>query len=202
MTADGSVSAWIDQLKAGNADAAQQLWERYFDRLVRLARRQLQAAPRRIADEEDVALSVIDSLCRAAEQGKFPHLSDRDDLWHLLVTLTQRKATDLKRREGAEKRGGGRVRPASGLAGDDTTDDSPLAGVAGREPDPEFAVQVAEECERLLDQLGDQELRQIALAKLAGDTNEEIAARLDYALATVERRLRLIRTIWEERRPP
>ena len=46
---------------------------------------------RRAADEEDVALSAFDSFCRGAEQGRFPQLDGRDDLWHLLVVITVRK---------------------------------------------------------------------------------------------------------------
>ena len=57
---------------------------------------------------------------------------------------------------------------------------------------------MAEECRRLLDKLGDDQLRDIAVYKMEGYTNEEIAARLDCALTTVERRLRRIRKTWED----
>ena len=66
----------------------------------------------------------------------------------------------------------------------------------GNEPTPEFAAQVAEEYERLLNFLDDDQ-RAIAVAKLEGLTNPEIAARLDRSLRTVERKLQLIRGIWE-----
>ena len=55
MVSSGSVTLWIDRLQAGDPDAAQQLWERYFRRLVGLARHKLQGRPRAAADEEDVA---------------------------------------------------------------------------------------------------------------------------------------------------
>ena len=44
---DGSVTRWIGDLVAGDAagSAAQKLWERYFDRLVHLARDRLRAGP-------------------------------------------------------------------------------------------------------------------------------------------------------------
>jgi len=61
------------------------LWERYFRRLVGLARKKLRAAPRRAADEEDVALSAFDSFCRGAKLDRFPQLHDRLDVWQLLV---------------------------------------------------------------------------------------------------------------------
>src|SRR4051794_14182513 len=89
----GSVTLWVDGLKGGAANAAAQpLWERYFDRLVHLARAGLRRNARGPADEEDVALSAFDSFCRGAAEGRFPRLEGRDDLWRLLVTITARKA--------------------------------------------------------------------------------------------------------------
>jgi DNA-directed RNA polymerase specialized sigma24 family protein len=188
MSTPGSVTQWIDGLRAGESAAARKLWEQYFNRLVELARKRLRDLPRRAADEEDVALSAFDSFCRGAAQGRFPRLNDRDDLWQVLLVLTQRKAVDLIQHEGREKRDWRRSEPAD-------ADRSPAADLAGREPDPAFAAQVAEECQRLLGALDDG-LRLLAVRKLEGYTNEEIAGLLDCSLATVERRLRLIRKEW------
>jgi hypothetical protein len=105
MPAPGSVTNWLVQLKEGDAAAAQPLWERYFPRMVVLARKWLQGARRREADEEDVALSAFDSFCRGAAQGRFPQLADRDDLWRLLVVVTARKALDLLGRHRPGRRG-------------------------------------------------------------------------------------------------
>ena len=88
---DDSVTAWIGDLKDGQDTASQKIWERYFERLVRVASRQLGAAPRRIADEEDVAVSVFDTLCRGAAAGRFDKLQDRDDLWKLLTAIAGMK---------------------------------------------------------------------------------------------------------------
>src|SRR5436309_4711052 len=109
MSSAESITTWINQFKGGDAAAAQKLWESYFRRLVGLARKKLQGTPRRAADEEDVALSAFDSFCRGAEQGRFPRLTDRDDLWRLLVTITARKAYQLALHEGRRKRGGNAV---------------------------------------------------------------------------------------------
>jgi DNA-directed RNA polymerase specialized sigma24 family protein len=190
MSGPGSITQWLDGLRAGDPAAAARLWEGYFRRLVELARTRLRAVPRRAADEEDVALSAFDSFCRGAGQGRFPRLNDRDDLWQVLLVLTQRKAIDLIEREGRGKRDWRRTEPAG-------ADGAPFADFAGREPDPAFAAQVADECRRLLGTLGDDELRLLAVRKMEGHTNEEIAALLDCSLATVERRLRLIRKEWE-----
>src|SRR5205823_406810 len=107
MSSTGSITHWISRLKAGDEAAAQKLWECYFERLVRLARKKLRGFPRRAADEEDVALSAFDDFCRCAERGRFPRLSDRDDLWQVLVVLTERKAIKLVHHERRQKRGGG-----------------------------------------------------------------------------------------------
>jgi DNA-directed RNA polymerase specialized sigma24 family protein len=200
MRADTSVTQWINRLKAGDPDAAQKLWERYFRRLVGLARKKLRAAPRRAADEEDVALSAFDSFCRGAKLDRFPQLHDRLDLWQLLVLLTARKAIDLAQHERRQKRGGGAVLDEAALpcAKDSSAQGAALEQFEAPEPTPALAAQVAEEGRRLLERLDNPELRSVALLKVEGYGNEEIAAQLGCGLRTIERRLRLIRSIWEQ----
>jgi len=194
---DGSVTHWLGALKGGDAAAAQRLWERYFDRLVRLARAKLGAMPRGAADEEDVALSAFHSFCQGAARGRFPRLDDRDNLCRLLVTITARKALDQVRRQARQKRGGGRVLVGSAQAGgEDDTDGAGLEQVVGQEPTPQFAAMVADECRRLLAALDDETLRQVALLRMEGYSDEEIAARVDCSLRTVSRKLALIRKAW------
>ncbi|MCY2968415.1 MAG: ECF-type sigma factor [Planctomycetota bacterium] len=200
MANPDSVTQWLVDLKGGNGDAAQKLWDRYFAKLAVLARKKLDSAPRLPTDGEDVALSALHSLCRGVGQGRFPDLEDREGLWKLLVTMTVRKAQKAVRDEFRQKRGGGHVvggsvfltreEAESGMRG--------LEMVLDREPSPEFVVEVAEEWQRLLDRLPDDELKRIALWRMEGLTTVEIATRLGKALATVERRLRLIRSLWTE----
>src|SRR5688572_16833726 len=140
--AGGSVTRWVEQLAAGDRDAAQRIWERYFRRLVGLARVRLGDLPRRAADEEDVVLSAFDSFCRGAERGHFPRLDDRDDLWALLVTITARKACDLRKYEGQQRRDWRRARQDPGPpAGGPDAEGAALAGLIGAEPDPAFAAE-------------------------------------------------------------
>jgi RNA polymerase sigma factor (sigma-70 family) len=192
MSREGSITHWINELKDGNRDAVQQLWERYFSRLVRLARNELAGTNRRVEDEEDLALSVFSKFCNAAENGRFPELADRDGLWRLLLTMTARKAIDQHRKHARQRRGGGNVRGESVFA-QNSDNASPLADVIGDEPTPEFAAIVSEQLRRLLDILGNDELRSLALAKLEGFTNDELAQRHDCSTRTIERRLNLIR---------
>jgi DNA-directed RNA polymerase specialized sigma24 family protein len=186
MSSEGSVSQWIDRLKTGDRGVIGHLWERYFQRLLHLARAKLQAATRRVADEEDVALSAFHSFCCAAEQGRFPQLLDRDSLWRLLVVLTSRKASHFVRDQRRHKR-----RPPA-----HDGDSQELDEILGSEPTPQFAALLAEECQRLLGALGSAELAQLALWKMEGYSNEEIAAKLDCVPRTVERKLRLISSLW------
>ena len=160
----GSVTAWIGQICAGDHDVAQQLLQRYFQRLVALARQKLRGAPRGMADEEDVALSAFKSFCRGAEQGRFPQLSDRYDLWRLLFV----KST------------------------------APFDKISSQEPTPEQAVLVAEQFRLLLDALKDETLQAVAVAKMEGYKNKEIAKQIKRTVPTVERKLNLIRTKWKK----
>jgi DNA-directed RNA polymerase specialized sigma24 family protein len=185
-----SVTQWISALKQGDQSAALGLWEAYFRRLVGLARARLRDTPRRIADEEDVALSAFDSFCRGAQAGRFPRLDDRHDLWQIMVLITVRKAIDLRNYEGRPSRGKGRVQSLTELTRDG------LEALGSDEPTPELAAQLAEEYQRLMGHLGDPTLRSVANWKLEGYTNEEIAARLGCVLSTVERKLARIRSEW------
>jgi DNA-directed RNA polymerase specialized sigma24 family protein len=115
----------------------------------------------------------------------------------LLVMLTTRKAIDQMQFENRQKRGGGKVfGESSNLAGDFIGDGAKM--VVGSEPTPEFALQMAEQMESLLDALGDDTLRRVALAKLEGFTNQEIAEQMDMGMRTVERKLQLIRAVWKD----
>jgi RNA polymerase sigma factor (sigma-70 family) len=190
MSSDGSVTHWLGQLQGGNPEAAQKLWERYFRRLVGLARQRLRRAERRAADEEDVALSAFDSFCRHAEAGRFPDLADRDSLWRLLMVFIERKAANLTRDQGRQKRGGGVT--VVGASEED------LDQALSREPSPEFAALVADECDRLLRALDDDQLQAVALRRMEGYSIPEIADRLDIAPRSVKRQLHIIRSIWEK----
>ena len=191
----GSVTTLVESLKGGDREAATALWRRYYPRMVALARKKLRSAPRRVADENDAALSAFDSFCRRAEQGQFPDLTGRDALWALLVVLTARKVADLIKHAGRQKRGGQHAAEID--LGSTASADHPagIGGVACGEPTPEEAAILAEEVQTLLARLPDANLRAVAVWKLEGFTNAEIADRLGCSGPTVERRLALIRRL-------
>src|SRR5262249_31767042 len=123
-------------------------------------------------------------------------LKDRDGLWAVLVVLTARKATDQFRYQHRDKRGGGLVRGDSALrpAGGDSGPVG-LDALPGDAPTPLEAALLAEAGEGLLARLRDPALRQLAVWKLEGYTNAEIAARLGCSVPTVERRLAIMRRL-------
>ena len=192
------VTQWIKHLADGNQLAAENIWNEYFGKLVRLARRKLDGMPLRDIDEEDVALSAMNSFYLGVTKGEFGALSNRTDLWKLLVTITARKATARLRRHFAQKRGGGGVRGESIFLQNENLRNEGIGNILGHEPTPEFAMDVAENCQRLLDQLGDDTLKQIALLTLEGHRTEEIATKLNCVRRTIERKLERIREIWAD----
>lgn len=196
---DDPITRWIDGLRAGDDEAIANLWNHYFDRLVRLARARLGTSPRRVADEEDIAVSVFRCLCAGAETGRLAEIGHRDDLWRVLVTMTVRKTIDQQRRDGNAKRGGGKVRGESMFTGPHGDERTPgLQRFGDGSPTPDMLLIMEEEGRRLLDALEDDALRQVALWKLEGYTNDEIAERIGLTTRSVERKLQRIRERWTQ----
>ena len=198
MTEPTSISNWLAQAKAGDELAVQQLWEHYFPKLVELARRRLNQGARRVADEEDIALSAFATFCLAARTGRYDQLRDRDGLWRLLTTMTANESNDHLRYLRRLKRGGGEVRGESAFAG--RADESTAGGindVAGDEFPPELQAELIDSIEAKLNLLTDEE-RAVALKRMNGFGNAEIAQDLGRALRTVELRVNLIRKKWDE----
>jgi RNA polymerase sigma factor (sigma-70 family) len=184
-----SVSRWIERLKDADPRAAQVLWERFVERMLAVARQRMQTS-RRVADEEDVVITAFERFLHGVQNGRFPRLNDRDDLWAVLLTLTSRHAARQIRDQNRDKRGGGEVRGDSALH-------SGANGLVDEAPTPAEAMEIQENFAVLLDSLDDDSLRQIALARLEGYSNSEIARQIGRSEVTVERRLRLIRAIWD-----
>ena len=188
--ASQSITRLIRAVQDGSRSAVRPLLSAYFDRLVRLARTRLRNLPGLGCYDEDLALRSFHSVYQRLRDPARPlDLAGRDDLWRLLATRTISRAIDLIRRH----------RPAEVPGDEDVTH------LLTREPTPEEAAELADECRRLLDSLQEPELRQIALWKVEGYTHEEIAARLDCVPRTIERKVSRIRLLWrhelEDRRP-
>ena len=82
-------------------------------------------------------------------------------------------------------------------AGTQVIDGDALAQFVSAEPTPEFVVMIAEETARKLGSLPDAALRQVAVLRMEGHSNQEIAAKLGCVARTVERKLDVIRSLWD-----
>lgn len=198
MEQTGSVSCWLGGLKAGDSGAAQEIWERFYERMLRLARTKLKDTPRNVRDEEDVAVSAFHQLCKAAREGRFPRLDDRDDLWKLLVHLTENKARDYGRHERRAKRDRfhADLQAWTGLRG--TLESGSSFQPIDQAPAPDFVASLKDLLGHLLGKLPEEKQRSIAVLKLEGWTNADIARQLGCPLRTVERKLSVIRALWRE----
>ena len=189
MSESHEVSHWINLVKQGDASAANQIWHHYFDRLIRAVRQRLGGQNRAVSDEEDIVVSVFDSFYVAAENGRFPDLAVRDDLWRLLLSMSARKVIDKRRRDQRKRRG--RDVAIHSLEGN--PDDPGIIEVIGSEPSPEMILMMQESVEQLFSHLGVGQLQELAVAKLEGHSNAEIARKFECSERTIERRLHLIR---------
>jgi RNA polymerase sigma factor (sigma-70 family) len=142
-----------------------------------------------VINEEDVALSAIHSFFAKLEDGRFPDLHDRDQLWALLASIAAQKAMKARDRQNAKQRGGGNVRGDSALA--HATDH-----IAHGEPGPRELAEFQDLVRHLLDRLREP-LRQIAIQRLQGKSEAEIAEQLGVSPRTVARKIARIRDIWE-----
>jgi DNA-directed RNA polymerase specialized sigma24 family protein len=192
-----SVTKLIHQLEDGDSIAAKEIWDRFIFRLIGLARKRLQNLPRRAVDEEDVAVSAFNAFFQGVDQNRFERLRDRDDLWQVLAMLAERKAIGVMRHELAEKRGGGVHRGESVFDRmiAESASERGIQQVA--DPSPQAVDGFTAGVREMLESLSDSTAQRIALLKLEGLTNQEIAGDLGISLRAVERKLSMIRQRWE-----
>jgi RNA polymerase sigma factor (sigma-70 family) len=202
MDSLGSVTRLLHDLRhddpAVRDRAAQLVWERYFRDLLALARNHLSRRIRRREDEYDVLQSMFRSFCRRQQRGDYA-LGGRDDLWGLLVTITLCKARNVALRHRCQRRDVGREQGAHSSTPGCAPEALPwaLEQMEAGEPNPAEAALLNETLELRLQRLADPELRQLALRKLEGYTNQELAALFDCTERTIERKLERIRARWE-----
>jgi RNA polymerase sigma factor (sigma-70 family) len=197
----GSITQRLKKLKGDDSSAAQQachdIYERHFDWLAGVARRALQGVPRGAVDEEDVVQSGLMAFFRGARKGQFPDLTNRKNLWRLLMTIIERKAINQRHQQLAQKRGRGRVRGGSAFIHQDSGGGGGMAPAAPG-PLPVTTAEVREHFTHLFQLLEDDTLRSVAVMKLQRHTNAEIAQKLGVVERTVERKLNRIRRQWSE----
>lgn len=183
---DGSVTGFFNEFAAGDKAAMQPLWDHYFPRLIGLARQTLGSGPQRAAGPDDAVQGAFISFWKQAKSGLMSGPLHRDNLWAILSVMTVRQARKQLRREKAKKREGDRRRVPL-----DDLNVAPGQALDALSPQ-EFDLH-SEELLLLLKE----SLRPFAILKLMGNSNAEAATTMECTERTVERKLQLIRQIWE-----
>jgi RNA polymerase sigma-70 factor (ECF subfamily) len=185
--ADDRSGDLLARWRQGDQQAAEELFRRYADRLIALARSRLPAKLASRTDPEDVVQSVYRSFFTAAREGRYdvPH---GGDLWRLLVRITFHKLYRQLEHNTAGKRAVEREQP-----GGDGLGPGGIPGhLLARDPSPVEAVALADELEHFMRGLEPLERRLMEL-RLQGYNVEEIAADTQLALRTVYRILERVK---------
>lgn len=190
---EGSVTGLLRGVKQGNAEAAGKLYERYFHQLAQVAKSKFRGIGRSVADEEDIASTVLETLCRNAAKGKYPDLCDRQGLWLMLLAITSHKVSDEKRHHFLLKRGGGKVRTMTDLIADFSRS---IEAELAEGPSQDSMVSFVDSFQHLVQKIHDPLNRRIAVLKLQGLSNREIAKQLNILARSVDRKVQLIRAVW------
>ena len=199
---EGSVTYCIARFREGEEGAFDKIWEHYFNDLVKIARKYLRSRPQDgLVDEDDIVQNALWSVCQGLPRNKsYDSVDSRESLWPILVAITKFKVADHFRREGAQKRGGGKVLNERSIQ--ESKDDeynNVLANIlAAKTPTPDDLVAMSEQLDHLMEMLPKDDLRQIAKLHIEGWKNAEVADQLGISTRGVERKLALIRDSWLE----
>jgi len=190
---DGSVTRMIEGLRRKSDSAGAEVWRRFQRRMAGLAQRKLRPGVG-VKDSEDIAIEAFHSFLVRLADGRLAYVRNREDAWRTLATIVVRKAINAAR-------DACRLRRAPAPTHELMSAPGSVDSVVDPAPTPDRQIALDDAMETLLAVLDDDQLRSIALAKLAGETNQEIAVQQKCSLATIERRLKLIRMRWEKELP-
>ncbi|MCA9168827.1 MAG: HTH domain-containing protein [Planctomycetales bacterium] len=191
------ITLWIDELRHLDDSAAEKLWQHFMLGLLEAAKTRLNPNSRRVYDEEDAAQSAFHSVCAGIRRGRFPDLHDRRCLWSLLLKVTALKVAQRVRYDHRQRRDVRRSLTDSVFANATNSENNVVDRLPSREPSPEFAAEFVEVCELLFQRLKDPSLQSVAMLRIEGFTDTEIAEKLTCSRRTVQRRVEAIRRHWE-----
>jgi RNA polymerase sigma-70 factor (ECF subfamily) len=179
----------VDRCRAGDEDAAQQLFDHYVNRLLPLARVRLSQRVASRVDAEDIVQSVFRTFFKRLKAGEF-QIEEADDLCKLLVRITVHKTL----RQISYHRAGKRDCNLETRQTEESQ--SQLFQTLGRDPGPEVCVAFLNQLEHFLGQLKPDE-RQVLELRMQGHSNEEIAQQLGTYDRKIRRVIERVRTVAE-----
>jgi len=178
----------LERWRKGDQSAAAEIFERYVNRLIGVARNRLSARMSKRIDPEDVVQSAYRSFFRQAATGRY-EFARSGDLWRLLAAFTIKKLHSQVEHHSAKKRAIDREEADPGVG-------SSLYGIhpefVSREPSPVEALAVAEELQNVMEMLAP-EHRRILEMRLQEHTIEDVAATLSCSERTVRRVLNRVK---------
>jgi RNA polymerase sigma-70 factor, ECF subfamily len=181
----------MPRLEGGDPRAAREVFDRYTERLIALARQRLPAALSPRLDPEDVVQSVYRSFFAAVRDGRYS-FQHGIDLWRLLTTITLNKLFHQVKRNTRGKRS---------VKREAHSHPDPDPGLETRllsgEPSPVEAVMLTEQLEQVFQQLGPRERRILEL-RLQGHMLEDIAQLTQRSERTVRRTLDEVKLLLEK----
>jgi RNA polymerase sigma factor (sigma-70 family) len=175
----------LEQWRAGDEDAARQLFDIYVERLVALARRRISQRLASRVDAEDIVQSVFRTFFGRARAGQFK-VEDQDDLCKLLMRITVHKTLRQVAYHKAAKRDPGQE------TGQSEHSTEMLMELLDREPTPDAEAAFIDQLETFLGTLRPEE-RTILEMRMQGYSNEEIAKKLDIYDRKIRRVIERIR---------
>lgn len=181
----GDIDSLVERLNRGDESAFHDVFHENFARLVRLAQNKLISIPPQLADDEGAVISAFRSFFSGVDKGQFDQLVSRHELWKVLATITGRKAVAQLRRHFKQSGEGNRVDRFAAIE-----------LLKNSEPTPDQVAELVDACQYLLDQLTDPTLKRIAVLRLQGYENREIAEMVDLHQRSVQRKLSLIAAEW------
>ena len=193
----GSVTEWFDGLRSKDPQAQSEIWNRFVSRLIGFADSRLKGRSCPLIDAEDVAsMAFYNFFDKSWEE--FESMVNRSDLWQVLTLLAERRIIDEYRKTRAQKNGGRHLLINESVIGVRNGHEAlGLDGLAGSNTKPDIEVILIEELNERLNSLDDDVLRRIAIEKLQGYRNTEIANKLATSLRSVERKLQVIRELFQ-----
>ena len=186
----------LNAMQKGEDWAFDTFFKKHYDQLVHLAKKKIGSFPLRTHDEEDLALSAMNSLFNCLRENRL-EAQNSIELWRILVAITNRKLINYREQQHAQKRGSGKVRGDSIWA-------STRDNVFHEQPDmkqtmtPDAQVELLETMDRLFQQLEDDKTREVARLMLEGYRISDIAEALNCVRRTIERKIVRIRELWSE----
>ncbi len=182
--------ALLELCRAGNETAARQIFDRYVERLLALARRRISQRLAGRVDPEDCVQSALRTFFHRAKEGKFV-ITEQDDVAKLLMRITVHKTLRQVAFHQADKR------DAGAELGQGAHAQKRWEQLLDEEPTAEHAVAFMDQLETFFNHLRPQE-RQILELRLQGFSNDDIAEKLGIYDRKIRRVFERIRSLAEQ----